>query len=242
MNIGYFCSECKKEYKCYASLWNHNKIKHNGIRTVKNEYTAESNDVSLFACRNCTKTYKHKQSRYNHEKVCTGIEINNSESEKYDKQIAILNQEHANIELKIKLHDLKNVKKNEKKMSINESVVFTNNLKAEQYIYLLQTREFLNSNQPIYKIGKTTKSNFIRFNQYPNGSVLLFQSSCYDCNELERRIINLFTMRYKICTLIGREYFEGDSRNMIMDLCNLVNEEIIDKNDNSLKIDLIIEN
>jgi hypothetical protein len=100
----------------------------------------------------------------------------------------------------------------------------------------------VNSNQPIYKIGKTTKSNFIRFNQYPNGSVLLFQSSCYDCNELERKIINLFTMRYKICSLIGREYFEGDSRKMIMDLCGLINEEIIDKNNDSLKGNLTIAN
>jgi hypothetical protein len=175
--------------------------------------------------------------------VCTGSETVNLESEKYEKQIAILNQEHAIIELKIKLHDLKNVKKNEKKLPTNESNVFTNNdLKAEQYIYLLQTREFVNSNQPIYKIGKTTKSNFIRFNQYPNGSVLLFQSSCYDCNELERKIINLFTMRYKICSLIGREYFEGDSRKMIMDLCGLINEEIIDKNDDSLKGNLTIAN
>ena len=53
-----------------------------------------------------------------------------------------------------------------------------------QYVYLFHTREFFNSNQPIYKIGKTTKPNFTRFSNYPKGSVMLFQSACLNCHEL----------------------------------------------------------
>ena len=41
------------------------------------------------------------------------------------------------------------------------------------YIYLLQEREFLKTNEPIYKIGMTEQTNpFDRFNSYPNGSRL----------------------------------------------------------------------
>jgi hypothetical protein len=36
-----------------------------------------------------------------------------------------------------------------------------------QYIYLLQTREFINSNLPVYKVGKTKQLNNLRFNSYP---------------------------------------------------------------------------
>jgi hypothetical protein len=97
-----------------------------------------------------------------------------------------------------------------------------------QYIYLLQTREFVNSKDPIYKIGKTTKLNFTRFKQYPQGSVLLFQSSCYDCNKLENEIIQLFKSKYKIKRTIGRESFEGDCHEMIKDLCDFIKNERIE--------------
>lgn len=100
-----------------------------------------------------------------------------------------------------------------------------------QYIYLLQTREFVNSKEPIYKIGKTTKLNFTRFNQYPQGSVLLFQSSCFDCNKLEREIIQLFKSKYKVRRSIGRESFEGNPHEMIKDFCDFIkNEKNVIKN------------
>ena len=52
------------------------------------------------------------------------------------------------------------------------------------YIYLLQEREFIKTNENIYKIGMTTKLNFERFNQYPKGSVLLFQIICEDSKNI----------------------------------------------------------
>ena len=94
-----------------------------------------------------------------------------------------------------------------------------------QYVYLFHTREFFNSNQPIYKIGKTTKPNFTRFSNYPKGSVMLFQSSCRNCHELEMIIITLFTSKYVRKIDFGREYFEGDQSSMIGDLCDIVKNE-----------------
>ena len=55
------------------------------------------------------------------------------------------------------------------------------------YIYLLHEREFVNAKQNIYKVGMTTKPNFIRFNQYPKGSILLCQLICNDCKSIEKR-------------------------------------------------------
>jgi T5orf172 domain len=99
-----------------------------------------------------------------------------------------------------------------------------------QYVYLFQTREFFNAKQPIYKIGKTKQPNFTRFSEYPRGSVMLFQSSCYNCHKLEQKIIKLFTTKYELKRSIGTEYFEGDYRKMIRDICDIVcSEEIVDE-------------
>ena len=94
-----------------------------------------------------------------------------------------------------------------------------------QYVYLLQTREFFNSKQPVYKIGRTKKHNLTRFSQYTLGSVLLFQSSCRDCYKLEREIITLFKQKYIHKHLIGRESFEGNVDEMVRDLCDIVKYE-----------------
>jgi len=52
------------------------------------------------------------------------------------------------------------------------------NTEDSQYVYLLQTREFINSNLPVYKIGKTKQTNNLRFNSYPKGSKLFVQLCC----------------------------------------------------------------
>lgn len=96
-----------------------------------------------------------------------------------------------------------------------------------QYIYMIQTREFVNSNEPIYKIGKTKQMNYTRFTQYPNGSIQLFQSVCNNCDILEQKIIKLFCSKYENQKRIGKEYFKGDVCFMINDLCHMISNEII---------------
>jgi hypothetical protein len=86
---------------------------------------------------------------------------------------------------------------------------------STNYIYLLQEREFLKTGELIYKVGRTTKPNYQRFNQYPNGSVLLFQMICIDYVKNEMSIIEQFKHKFISRPDIGREYFEGDYNDMI---------------------------
>jgi hypothetical protein len=60
------------------------------------------------------------------------------------------------------------------------------------YIYLLQVREFINTGENIYKLGKTKQKNDKRFKQYPKDSVLLSQKHCDDCDKTEKNLIKLF--------------------------------------------------
>ena len=72
-------------------------------------------------------------------------------------------------------------------------------------IHILYTREFMSLKEPIYKIGKTTKAHFTRFNQYPKGSCLLFHMICADCHTIEKILIKLFKVKYSLCKDIGNE-------------------------------------
>ena len=97
---------------------------------------------------------------------------------------------------------------------------------SSQYIYLLQEREFIKTDEPIYKIGMTCKENHIRFKQYPKGSILLFQMICSDCKVAERDIIKKFKKQFTLRDDIGSEYFHGDYNAMIDVIYNTIREDI----------------
>lgn len=88
----------------------------------------------------------------------------------------------------------------------------SNNL---EYIYLLQEREFVKTNENIYKIGKTKQNNLKRFSSYPNGSKLLIQVICNNCDITENIILNKFKNIFIQKKDIGFEYFTGDVYKMI---------------------------
>lgn len=86
------------------------------------------------------------------------------------------------------------------------------------YIYLLQEREFIRTNEPIYKIGRTIQEHLKRFNQYPKGSKLILQQICDDCDKKERLLINMFKDKYIQIKDRGFEYFEGNVNDMTRDI------------------------
>jgi hypothetical protein len=92
---------------------------------------------------------------------------------------------------------------------------------AHEYVYLVQEREFIKTNENIYKIGRTKKENLTRFNKYPKGSALLLQLTCKDCVKLETELIKCFIAKYIQRIDIGREYFQGDYENMIEDIFDI---------------------
>lgn len=94
-----------------------------------------------------------------------------------------------------------------------------------QYIYLLQEREFIKTKEHIYKVGMTKKENHERFNQYPKGSVLLFQIICNNCKNMEKLVLKKFKETFKQRKDIGNEYFEGEYKNMIDIIYSTIKDE-----------------
>ena len=91
-------------------------------------------------------------------------------------------------------------------------------------IYLLKTREFVNSNQNVFKIGKSSKQGISRINQYPKGSVLYFLITVLNEDLIEHKIIELFSIQFIHKKEYGNEYFEGDYVEMI-DKINFIIQE-----------------
>lgn len=76
------------------------------------------------------------------------------------------------------------------KKSFYKIFFFKYNMLIIQYIYIVITREFFNSNQNVYKIGKT--GNIIqRLSAYPKGSKLLFTIACNYMTIIEKHIIKI---------------------------------------------------
>ncbi len=93
------------------------------------------------------------------------------------------------------------------------------------YIYLLRLREFIKTNEKIYKLGRTTQIGLNRINQYPKGSEIIIFRKCSDCCKMENILIKLFKNKYRHCTDYGNEYFEGTEKDMLFDINNILNDE-----------------
>lgn len=83
-------------------------------------------------------------------------------------------------------------------------------MESTNYIYLVKEREFIKTNENIYKIGRSKQENTKRFLQYPKGSELIIQARCIDCIKTEKILINIFKTKFIHRKDIGNEYFEGN--------------------------------
>ena len=63
-------------------------------------------------------------------------------------------------------------------------------------ILLLQSREFVSSRKPIYKLCKTKQPLLNMFNQYPLGSNLLIQIKCVDSDHCKNGLLEIFKAKY----------------------------------------------
>ena len=81
------------------------------------------------------------------------------------------------------------------------------------YIYLLREREFIKSDENIYKVGKTINYHR-RFQNYPKNSHVICVMSTESMSTAERKLLKGMRDNVKLVNRkdIGREYFEGNLR------------------------------
>jgi hypothetical protein len=111
----------------------------------------------------------------------------------------------------------------------------------EEGVYLIHTRECINTNKCIYKFGRSnTVTNRIR--QYPQESNVELTMSCSNSVFCEKEILKLLREKFVNSTLYGSEYFEGDKYLMIQIIFNFINGRYniyknVSKNKNNNKIE-----
>ena len=211
------CCEYKSNKK--YNLDRHINIKHkndidkNDINTDNNDIIEDKNDIiedkndiiedKCILCIKCNKKLSSKQSLKKHLLICKGVS----------------NPLECHLCHKI-YYDSSSKSKHLKKC---KEVFIQEENKNIEYIYLLQEREFIKTNEPIYKIGKTKQERLKRITNYPNGTKLVIQIECNDCDTYEKLLITKFKKEFIHKNDIGNEYFYGDRFkmvNIIYDICH----------------------
>lgn len=82
------------------------------------------------------------------------------------------------------------------------------------YVYLIREREFINSKQNIYKIGRTVQKSASRMSQYPKDSEGIAIMQVKNSLSKEKELLRIFTAKFKQRKDIGYEYFEDERENI----------------------------
>lgn len=97
-----------------------------------------------------------------------------------------------------------------------------------EYVYIIQLREFVNAGVNVYKIGRTSQGNpYKRLKAYPAGSSIKMVLSCANCAVMEKEIMKRFKKKFRQCTELSRgnnsniEYFEGDLHEMMCEFIDI---------------------
>jgi len=109
---------------------------------------------------------------------------------------------------------VKNLEEENSKLKEKEENSKLEENKEDQFIYLVKTREFINSGESIYKLGKTRNPKN-RLSSYPKGSRVYLLLKCFDCDKFEKDLLLDFSCNFSRVKDIGLEYFEGDIDEMI---------------------------
>ena len=95
------------------------------------------------------------------------------------------------------------------------------------YIYLVHCRASVNTNENVYKIGKTTDFNK-RLSGYDKGTIPIFCIYVSECDEFEKILIKIFQTKFTLRQDYGNEYFYGNISLMINTIIEEYNKQKIE--------------
>jgi uncharacterized C2H2 Zn-finger protein len=220
-----FCPICNKLYSSKRSLNKHfetvcmiKKISEEQKKKEEDEKNFLKNQIALlqeFIQKNNNKTIEDIIS-YSTQHALNGNISYNNELNTFNNSLDLISDSNTNNE------QLNNEYNNQIKEPLIKKITLKNDSeKVNGFFYILKEREFIKTNENIYKIGKTGKECVIeRFKQYPNESILYGSWEVKDCHLFENIMKNIFKLKFKLRNDIGIEYFEGNLKDMILTIEN----------------------
>ena len=80
------------------------------------------------------------------------------------------------------------------------------------FVFLIQEREFVRSNEQTYRVGKTSDSEQVRITGH--GHRLIFMCNVTDCHKVWGRIVLIFDDMFQRRLEYGEGYYSGDLEDM----------------------------
>lgn len=115
-------------------------------------------------------------------------------------------------------------------------------MEKKNYVYLVQTREFIRFNEQTYKIGRTEREPQKRLSGYPKGSRMILFMEVNNCRLLETQLKISFKKKFKQMKEYGMEYFNGNLEDMISEFQDVVENDKSSSITNAIRTVNVIEN
>lgn len=200
------------------------KSEHNTIHNKQNTVLVEQNvalnqNVEKHKCQNCKQTFSKISNYQRHISMnrCRGCEPEVCKIclKRFNNTTA-----RATHERRVKCKPPPPKPSNNIPEDSNNIPKPSNNIpeasnNTEEFIYLIQLREFIKTDESVYKIGRTKQSYEKRIKSYPKGSRLLLYHPVDDCVATETKIKQYLCKTFIQRRDLGLEYFEGDCKLII---------------------------
>ena len=211
------CDKCSKSFTTKMGLNKH--------MNRKTPCLIINNTNNKFKCCGCNRNFTTNQSLKKH--IADRCPIIKNEKKKKDYSNNMQDQINDLNEI---VNDLKNTV-NELKLTLLDSIskktetIYVPKVIGDKdiitgIIYLIQPEELLHTNR--YKIGCSAKNDLSRISSYKKNSRYLYIAECINPYTLESNIKSVFNNKYIL--IAGKEYFEGDEKDIINDFVKIVND------------------
>jgi hypothetical protein len=237
------CKRCNHMSSSKCNLLKHLRRKapcnttHDSISIIEyiNDLIKKEYNEKTYDCNFCGAKFNAYQNRHRHYKTCKKAKKQDEDLQE-DKvltndEVFLPSSENNMVE---QLNTFKSlcVHLKEQMSQLQKELVEVKNSSVSQasppehphkigYIYLIREREFVNSNQNVFKVGRTIKKTptcyLERLKDYKRGSQMLsvLHVNCDDCEHIEMKVKDVFNKMFKRHN-DGHEYFEGDPKTMSM--------------------------
>lgn len=212
------CEKCGKDFRYKSSYERHINCKRSCIAEKK-----------IYRCHKCNYETTHKGTFDRHVKMkrdCSKykkININIDDMQNI-LQTFLINTNIIKTDNYVDLSGKPNEELDNYINNIDTETDTSEIAKDDEFIYIIQEREFIKTNESIYKIGKTKKDLRTRMNGYPKNSKVLYFTKVDDCSIIESKMITTFDTIFDNAKDIGREYYSGNIDDMIKIANMIVNK------------------
>lgn len=174
-------------------------------KCLLDEITKQKN--ANYKCDRCDKHFSHLSGKYRHQRLC-GSSTNKEVQLECD-----INDLRTQID-ELKMRAVLQTQNKQVEQTEDTQDIVEQKIKPiiDGYLYIVWLREFVNSQQPVYKIGRS-KDISSRFKDYPKDSKLLYCVFTTDIVEKESKLIQVLKNENSGVTQqtkYGTEYFLGD--------------------------------